>query len=361
MKGYFSRLAQQTGIPIRSRTDSTRQLAPHPDLIGDKVAPIQVEETRQVESHDVQPPELSQEVPQLDDGIAAPNAPTPLEETESVEAVTRPPLEAERQSRLVETQGEVGDVEEVPQGLTQSQLVEPAGKAGEIEEVPEGLQTVQRSTEAPAAAHSEGQLLGAHNPDAAISQLPKEKKIENIAFDNEQVPSPEREVREAIPSQRPVAVEARVERLGDAEGDAGESNAFEPNQVGTDKEISREQIWQDTMRAVRQWVAETPVEVEQIQPGDRSESEAEEQERLEVFSQREFSAGSKSMELKQFREELTAPKKDIQDLNLTIGTIHLTVEAPPNEIPSPQPPPTPRERQPERKGQSRRLSRYYLR
>ncbi len=118
---------------------------------------------------------------------------------------------------------------------------------------------------------------------------------------------------------------------------------------------SREHIWQTTLREVRHWVTAKPP----AGKGGEWKREAADSNNGEEtpLGKSEFLSDSYPTQVESQQRE----DPEIHDFHLSIGTIHLTLEGPPNEIQSHKAPEIRREeRSPKVKGGSR-LSRHYIR
>ena len=132
------------------------------------------------------------------------------------------------------------------------------------------------------------------------------------------------------------------------------TNAGEQSAPVLDERMEEEVIVRNYLKEVRAWVSATPAmdgrDVEQnnwseVQQGNRTKFALEQEENLASFPR---------------RDDTREP--EVQDLNLSIGSISIVVEEPRKDVVAPPPAPRKAEISPTRTGsESTSLSRYYLR
>jgi hypothetical protein len=158
--------------------------------------------------------------------------------------------------------------------------------------------------------------------------------------------------------------EKMLEKKGIAKSVSQEcgKNLFQEHGINLNDQLTREQIWKNTFKEVREWVAETP------------DKDIEELSKSNTFNKTIDAKGAESgiPSLSDQRLLSTIPepgygekqekeKTEIHDFYLSIGTISLTIEEPNKEIQSYKPVQIRRDERSMKESGFSRLSRHYIR
>lgn len=124
--------------------------------------------------------------------------------------------------------------------------------------------------------------------------------------------------------------------------------------------IGRKQAWSSTLKEVREWVAGTPV------PGSKELLKSKEGKGKNMDERPPAFLGEKQGQgpappFPGPRESQQRAEPEVRDYHLSIGTISLTVEGPPEDTRRKEPPETGRGGVPGREAEGSRLSRHYIR
>ena len=331
MNGYFSRLVQQTDISL-----GAERIA-EPPTARNETAPIPAEEAGMMTPHETQ------------ETTAIVHSAERVADASTSDRPSVVHVEETRQS-----QPEVVSLRAQPEAESQSiapkadaQPVEPA-----VEAKHESPQIIRRSTVESVREQSVPPSRIHHQPEVSIPEsTPRADRGQTIFNRNIQsVP--------AVDLRTEESQEGAVGFVG-REPHAVDETAFQSNPVPAPlmpNQPSRLHAWHTTLNAVREWVAEVPIaDTDTFQYHAAGEADPMGEEHGEVLGQKAGPSHARPI-----RSPQNAPA-DVQDLHLTIGTIHLTVEAPQQAIQTHPPQKSRQERQPQRDSQSTRLRRYYLR
>jgi hypothetical protein len=339
MNGYFTRLMEQSGISVEPTVE------PGPEVL---------------ERHQNEPGER--------DTIAS----TDVEREEPIEfwrdelILERHQNEPGERDRMAST-----DVDrEEPIEFWGDELIEQTQRGSEADSDTSGLHG--KVPEAPRRRIEEGQQ----------SRLPESRELD--PGDSERTPPSREEAVGELPEEdgvvesyagagRPGAfgreareqdetIEGTTHRadqpLSPSAEAAGETLAFEPGREPQDQ-TSRERVWQNTFREVREWVAGSPV---------ADDKETENQGVSRARDTTTINTDSPSVEERVAtsypRATASSPREEpeARDLRLEIGTISVTVEAPQKEFPKKDSQRTETaEKKPARDNERSRLSRHYVR
>ena len=336
MKGYFSQLAQQTGLSFEAgSTTAASSSAAAPTVLAQhegSAAPPHVEEIT------FSAPTAANVFERNIEGSSEGRVDLPIDESRSVSVAERP------HRRRTES--------------TDSANFQSAAMAKTLAEAFRGPLSEESRVR---FADSESSTRQTHYAGGQPSADEQQKS----RLSNERSPAaPRPGTRESFASvevvpgqfedELPVRNPPALEAFEAPEANAQERNLRELSDAALDERMEREVIVHNYLKEVRAWVAATP-EIGDSELDRQRQAEVR-QESRDVFGlEQEPDAPSPSQPGR--REGL-----EVQDHNLSIGSISIVIEEPKQNAPVALAPPARVERSPERTmSEPTRLSRYYLR
>lgn len=310
IKGYFSRLIQQTGITFGPDGDfkpNPIEASPVISKESDRTTPIHMEESKLIE-------------PQTDQKMHGDA------KEDSVSDI--PVTEAGHIQHLTEEKVESGILEE-PKSST-LELEKPNQQMLKPKE--------QKSTVLDRDIHISAESVQVQNKTGEGKLLEGVETDENDTVTKEYIQNPDKS-SESV--------------------NQGFTNdpAFKPEE-NSDDGYSREQIWHSSLKEVRGWVAEAPdVSIKEIPSKDISKTVSAEKGAPVSLSKTESPVSF----YKRPTESQPIEEPKIHDFHLSVGTISLTIEEPQKEIKRSEQPLMKKERTHKRDVDSTRLSRHYIR
>lgn len=335
MKGYFSQLAQHTGLSFEhadataaSNLDATpAALAQQPG--SEPPAPLHVEEITFSVPAAPAPPETS--VDGLE-GLRIDESKTisTQDEAQSGQTESSDDKHSTSSSQMPPTL-----IETPRESAFEESSIQFTKTESSTREASEQYVEKQTHTNSERSVHFSDEPL-----DEALESGPKEK-LEGVEI----------VTRRFVGRDETRAGNKPATRL---EGVGRESNAGEPSDAMLDARMEREVFVHNYLKEVRAWVAATPlIEEEEYKQQRESKTPREGSDALMLEHEAEASSVS---------QDARAAELEVQDLNLSIGSISIVIEEPKQSVAASLAPPPRVESVPARAAsEPTRLSRYYLR
>jgi hypothetical protein len=354
MKGYFSQLARHTGLTLESGKTSAASSALTASTVvarherSTPMAPLHVEEVAFTGSSPVAAADISERSEQgLTDlgpfGTTSPSA-------EASTSVELPGDAAEHSSEA----RDAGNPEGAPQTTPHAVIRQPSHTS--LEEVHVRYTASESKIRKPQAHTAKKQISASRQglaefsaEDSQARQKPGPPELLEIA----ETAEGHLAGQEHLAGQRAWSAANQPRRPLEANNLPG--RVVEQTDAPVDEQSERDATFQNYLKEVRAWVAAPP----EVDGGgferERPEDAQRERSRGIVALDLEMNTASSSLYAR-------TQEPEVQDLNLSIGTISVVIEEPKQGVPSPPLAPPRAERTTERAtSEPTSLSRYYLR
>lgn len=315
MKGYFSQLLEQTGVTFGS-SESIRQ---DDQLTGKPENPdlLHVEETEVIESRQDQVGDNTSE-----------NLPPDIKETEIIE--------------LQQYQKRDNTSENLPPNIEETKIIEQQQyqkREGPSENLVPYIEKYEIAEFRQDPIRDSSSLIRKSEQEKTEQKEPDKEIIKFSNVNNKKSPDRVQDFQiEGILNK---------EETIDADGNEYYQKPIRHAQQ-PDDELNKILIKNEYLKQVRKWVSGSTPDTEEIESLDENVIQGKKE-------------GS-SQFIPVISESKQKETPDIQDFNLSIGTISLTIEEPQKEIQNKEPPqPAKVETRPSRESSSSRLSRHYIR
>ncbi len=326
MKGYFSRLIQQTGITFGPAGNFSTDPLESPSVRSKELngtSPVHVEDEKMVGPITESTGKVHENVRE---GFKYSVLHTENENIKLLHIGEKRPFEPQTEQSAREVHGEVNE------GVKHSVLHNESDRTQNL--------TVKRYESKPSEEAIELRLEGG--------------KLEQSYEGNELF----------MPKKLPTSHEINHGKSRKNEGIVESMNKESRNEppskhnAESDNQPAREQTWRTTFEEIREWVAETPVEgIEGIHNRNTVKIIDVEREAPPLPDQGLTSAASQPRPI----EPRQRKEPEVQDFHLSIGTINLTIEEPQKEIQRSEPLQTRRSRESIKENNSSSLDRHYIR